>query len=235
MLKKGLGLVVIILGVAFCVFGANKAETVITFSHPVFATSLTLSGQSFTASESAEPAYRILEDLANRKHKVRIMEGTKKLVIGIAGAVVFGVIESRFWSPPWISITIGGAYAIGGVITLMTPSEAEREYAKASAMAPPEREAYSLICLQRLAGTGYERRMYTAVMNIAFGTAWLLWSFYQPSLLWYLIGLSNLATGVYHLLVPSEEERALQMYHELKGTSSLEVPRLGRVTAYGNT
>jgi hypothetical protein len=193
----------------------------IGFIAPSSYPALSSSTLSFTTPENSL-AYRILRDLAEKKNRERITQGAIQLGVGIAGAIIIGALESQLWSPPWVSIVVGGTYTLGGVITLMTPTEVEREYAKIEQMDPLERENYSLMCLQRLAQAGYTKRMYEAVFNIATGAAWFLWGLYQPSFLWYLIGASSIATGVYNFLVLSEEEAALKMYQQLKGTASLQ-------------
>lgn len=198
----------------------------LTFNHPVLTAPLTLSSQSLT--EPTKLAYQILGELAETKRKGRMLEGKVRLTLGVTVGVVGGIIETQFWPVPWISLTFGGILIMGGLANFRYPTAPELEYERITKLPPEEREIASRISLKELARAAYERRIYQATSQIAFGLAGLIWASYNPSYFLYLTAISNITQGIYYFLVPSEEEQALQRYQELKSyhtnDSALSLP-----------
>jgi len=162
-------------------------------------------------------AYRLLEELAQKKKGQRALSATGWIIGGIGVGVLVGAY--LFWvSPPlaWLGLVPAGVGIGMGVLTLATPSEAEAEFAKVSALPSNKREDASAILLGQLAEKGYWRRMTNAAVNALLASVSLLFPSSDDSPFGRMSSfITSAGAAVYNLFVPSAEERTFQMYEGL--------------------
>jgi hypothetical protein len=179
---------------------------------------LVVENANLASSVFADNAYTILEGLATKRRNQRVFGGLSAaaggLITGLILGASLGVVSEEaafygFWVPTGIGVVIGG-------ITLLIPTEPEREFSDVQDLAPGAQAAASADALQRLSEKAYVGRM----VNVAITAASAFASFLlpQPNEIPYtrVIGFaSGIGSAVLTFLIPTEEERAYQRYLRL--------------------
>ena len=160
----------------------------------------------------AGPAQDVLSNLAESAHNERIATGIATIGVGVA----IGVASGLFLMGTDLGIyglIAGGVIAAPGVVLLLLPSSAEREFAQFGAS-----EVDSALALARLADEGRRSRFLSGVGNVATGIATLVYpinvvtpydSLYSS--------VASFGMAVYDFLIPSREEAAYDRYKVLVG------------------
>ena len=158
----------------------------------------------------AGPAQDVLGDLARSERSARLAGGYTSIGIGVAIGVGSVVLLAGSGLEIYGVLT-GALIAIPGVITLVVPSAAEREFADAEVS-----EIEAALALERLAETGRRERVVSGIANVAAGIASLLYPFtYFTPYDYVYSAVSSFGMAAVDFLFPSKEERALVQYQRL--------------------
>ncbi len=161
---------------------------------------------------SAGPAQDVLGDLAASERSARLLAGTTYIGIGLAvgvGSAIY-LMGTEYGA---YGLLAGGLIAAPGVITLLIPTAAEREFATAG-----DSEQQSALALERLADQGRRDRYISGVSNVAAGIGVLFFPFRVLTPYDSLYSaVSSFGMAIYDFFVPSAEEQAWQRYERLAG------------------
>jgi uncharacterized membrane protein YtjA (UPF0391 family) len=162
----------------------------------------------------AGPAQDILGSLAEEARAQRVMGGYVMIGTGLAvgvGSAIF-LAGSGYEVYGYLA---GGLIALPGVIALVSPSNVEREFARAG-----DSEALSALALEELAADGRRNRYISGIANAAAGIASLVYPINIITAYDYLYSaLTSFGLAALDFLLPSKEERAYAQYLELAGTT----------------
>jgi hypothetical protein len=158
----------------------------------------------------AGPAQDVLSDLARSERSARLVAGYTTIGVGVAIGVGSVVVLAGSGSEIY-GVLVGALVAIPGVVTLVIPTAAEREFVEAG-----ESEIEAALALERLAETGRRERIVSGIANVAAGVASLLYPFgYLTPYDYVYAAVSSFGMAAVDLLFPSEEERAFARYQKL--------------------
>ena len=158
----------------------------------------------------AGPAQEVLEDLARGERTARVTGGLTSIGLGVAVGVGSLVVLSGSGMEIYGALA-GALIAVPGVVTLMVPSAAEREFTEAG-----DSELEAALALERLAESGRRERLISGVANVAAGIASLLYPFgFVTPYDHVYSAVMSLGMAAVDFLLPSKEERALARYERL--------------------
>lgn len=160
----------------------------------------------------AGPAQDILGNLADSAQSERVVSGITAIGIGAAVGIGGYFLLNDVGLGAYAAIA-GGLVALPGLITLVVPSPAEIACSQAC-----DSEIDSALALERIAASAKLERYISGIVNIAAGTASLLfpYSYVTPNDYVYS-AIMSYGMAVIDCLFPSKEERAYESYQLLVG------------------
>ena len=167
---------------------------------------LVMAGNSVLAG----PAQDILGSLADSARSERVVPGLTTIglgaAIGIGGYLILDGVELGTYAA-----IAGGSVALPGLITLIIPSPAEIACSKSC-----DSEINSAFALEDMAASARLTRYLSGIVNIAAGTASLLFPYRYVTQYDYVVSaILSFGRGALDLLFPSKEERAYKSYELL--------------------
>ena len=120
---------------------------------------------------TAGPAQDVLGDLARAERSTRMASGYTSIGLGVAIGVGSAVVLAGTGLELY-GILTGALIAGPGIVSLVVPSAAEREFAAAG-----DSEAEAALALERLAEIGRRERVIAGIAHAAAGLAALLYPF----------------------------------------------------------
>ncbi len=174
----------------------------ITLAIVVFASGVVVAG----------PAQDVLGDLARAERNTRMASGYTSIGLGVAIGVGSAVVLAGTGLELY-GILTGALIAAPGVVALVVPSAAEREFDAAG-----DSEAEAALALERLAEIGRRERIIAGIAHVAGGLAALLYpfEFFTPYDYVYS-AVTSFGMAAVEFLFPSKEERAFARYQRLAG------------------
>jgi hypothetical protein len=161
----------------------------------------------------AGPAQDILQSLADSARSERVVSGLTTIGIGVAvGVGGYLLLADMGWGT--YAAIAGGLVALPGIITLVLPSEAEVACAQHC-----DSEVDSALALEDMAAKARLTRYVSGIVNIAAGTASLLFPYsYVTPYDYVYSAIVSYGMAVIDFLFPSKMERAYNQYLVLAGT-----------------
>jgi len=155
----------------------------------------------------AGPAQDILGSLAESARTERVVSGLTTIGVGVAvGVGGYFLLADVGWGP--YAAIAGGLIALPGILTLVLPSEAEIACARSC-----DSEIDAALALENMAATARLTRFVSGIVNVAAGTAALLFPYsYITPYDYVYSAIVSYGTAVLDFLFPSKEERAYQQY-----------------------
>ncbi len=162
----------------------------------------------------AGPAQDILGSLADSARSERVISGLTTIGAGIAiGVGGYFLLSDMGWGT--YAAIAGGLVALPGVVTLVVPSEAEIACARHC-----DSEVDSAMALEDMAAKARLSRYISGIVNIAAGTASLLFPYsYVTPYDYVYSAIVSYGMAVVDFLFPSKMERAYQQYLVLAGAN----------------
>jgi len=158
----------------------------------------------------AGPAQDVLGDLACSERSARLAGGYTYIGLGVAIGVVSVVVLVDSGIGIY-GVLAGALIAVPGVVALLVPSAAEREFAETG-----DSEIEAALALERLAETGRRERTVSGIANVAVGVASLLYPFeYFTTYDYIYSAVSSFSMAAVDFLFLSKEERAFSRYQRL--------------------
>lgn len=158
----------------------------------------------------AGPAQDVLGDLAHSERSARLATGYTSIGLGVAIGVGSVVVLSGSGIEIY-GVLAGALIAILGVVALVVPTAAEREFADAG-----DSEIEAALALEQLAEAGRRERIVSGIANVAAGVASLLYPFgYLTPYDHVYSAVTSFGTAAVDFLFPSKEERAFARYERL--------------------
>jgi len=158
----------------------------------------------------AGPAQDILGNLAESARTERIVSGWTSIGIGTAIGVVGFLLLDDVELGTYAAIA-GGLVALPGLITLVIPSETEIACSKSC-----DSEIDSAMALEQMASNAKLERYISGIINIAAGTASLLFPYnYVTQYDYVYSAIVSFGMGAIDFLLPSKVERAYRSYELL--------------------
>jgi len=155
----------------------------------------------------AGPAQDILGELAETARSERLVSGLTTVGIGVAIGIGGTILLADVGWGPYAAIA-GGLVALPGIVTLVLPSEAELACARSC-----DSEINAALALEDMAATARLARYVSGIVNIAAGTASLLFPYSYVTRYDYVYSaIMSYGTAIIDFLFPSKEERAYQQY-----------------------
>lgn len=158
----------------------------------------------------AGPAQDILGNLAASARRDRMISGWTAIgagtVIGVGGFLLLDDLGLGTYAA-----VAGGLVALPGLISLIVPSKAELACARSC-----DSEIDSAMALDQMAASAKLERYLSGVINIAAGTASLLFPYsYVTQYDYVYSAVLSFGRGALDFLLPSKEERAYKNYELL--------------------
>ena len=158
----------------------------------------------------AGPAQDILSNLAESARTERMVSGWTSIgigtAIGVGGFLLLDDVELGTYAA-----IAGGLVALPGLITLIIPSEPEIACSKSC-----DSEVESAMALEQMAANAKLERYISGVINIAAGTASLLFPYnYVTQYDYVYSAIVSFGMGAIDFLLPSKAERAYRNYELL--------------------
>jgi hypothetical protein len=155
----------------------------------------------------AGPAQDILGSLAESARSERVVSGLTTIGIGAAiGVGGYFLLADVGWGT--YAAIAGGLVALPGVVTLIVPSDAEIACSRSC-----DSEVDSALALEGMAAKAKLTRYISGIVNIAAGTASLLFPYsYVTPYDYVYSAIVSYGTAVIDFLFPSKIERAYQQY-----------------------
>ncbi|MCK5585759.1 hypothetical protein KAJ02_06770 [Candidatus Bipolaricaulota bacterium] len=158
----------------------------------------------------AGPAQDILSNLAESARTERMVSGWTSIgigtAIGVGGFLLLDDVELGTYAA-----IAGGLVALPGLITLVIPSEPEIACSKSC-----DSEIDSAMALEQMAANAKLERYISGVINIAAGTASLLFPYnYVTQYDYVYSAIVSFGMGAIDFLLPSKAERAYRSYELL--------------------
>jgi len=161
----------------------------------------------------AGPAQDILRGLAEEARSERVVSGLTTVAIGVAIGIGGSLLLADVGWGTYAAIA-GGLIALPGIVTLVLPSDAELACARSC-----DSEADAALALENMAATARLARYVSGVVNIAAGTASLLFPYSYVTRYDYVYSaVMSYGMAVIDFLFPSKEERAYNQYKLAVGT-----------------
>jgi len=158
----------------------------------------------------AGPAQEVLGDLARSGRSARLVSGYTSIGLGVAIGVGSAVVLAGSGLEIY-GVLAGALVAVPGVVTLVLPTAAEREFSEAG-----DSEIKAAMALERLAEVGRRERMVSGIANVAAGIASLLYPFaYFTPYDYVYSAVVSFGMAALDFLLPSAEERAYATYQRL--------------------
>jgi len=163
----------------------------------------------------AGPAQDILANMADSARSERVVSGVATIGIGAAVGIGGYLLLNDMGMGTYAAIA-GGLVALPGLITLVIPSEAEIACSRSC-----DSEIDSALALERMAANARLTRYVSGIVNVAAGTASLLFPYsYVTPYDYVYSAIISFGMGVIDFLFPSKEERAYESYRLLVGEAS---------------
>lgn len=165
-----------------------------------------------SSSVLAGPAQDILGTLADSARSERVVSGLATVgigaAIGIGGYLLLNDVELGTYAA-----IAGGLVALPGLIALVIPSPAEIACSRSC-----DSEIDSALALEGMAASGRLTRYISGVVNVAAGTASLLFPYsYVTPYDYVYSAIISYGMAAIDFLFPSKEERAYNSYRLLAG------------------
>lgn len=160
----------------------------------------------------AGPAQDILGNLADSARSDRVVSGLTTVGIGVAVGIGGYLLLDDMGMGTYAAVG-GGLVALPGLITLVIPSSAEIACSRSC-----DSEIDSALALEDMAASARMTRYISGIVNIATGTASLLFPYsYVTAYDYVYSAIISYGMAVIDFLFPSKEERAYDSYRLLVG------------------